>query len=72
MPKSGYTRHVLLSAALVLTGYIASVAPVAIYGQATSGDLVGTAIDPSGAAVPHAFSLGNKQRDGNLNHGSSK
>jgi hypothetical protein len=54
MPKSGYTRHVLLSAALVLTGSITSVAPVAIYGQATSGDLVGTATDPSGAAVPHA------------------
>jgi Carboxypeptidase regulatory-like domain len=50
----GYPRCLLLFASLLFTGTIVSVTPVAMHGQATSGDLVGTVIDPSGAGIAHA------------------
>jgi carboxypeptidase family protein len=54
MRKSGSPRPLLLFAALILTGSIAFLHPTAAFAQATSGDVVGTVTDPSGAAVAHA------------------
>ncbi len=54
MTKSGYTRHLLLLASLVLSASVVSLHPTVAYAQATSGDLVGTVSDPSGASIPHA------------------
>jgi hypothetical protein len=52
--KSGYPRYLLLFAALLVTGSIASFHPTSAFAQSTSGDVVGTVTDPSGAGVPHA------------------
>ncbi|HEX6772433.1 MAG TPA: carboxypeptidase regulatory-like domain-containing protein [Acidobacteriaceae bacterium] len=54
MPNSGFSRHFLLSASLLLTGCVGCLHPSAIFAQSTSGDVVGTVSDPTGAAVPHA------------------
>ncbi|HEY3988056.1 MAG TPA: carboxypeptidase regulatory-like domain-containing protein [Acidobacteriaceae bacterium] len=54
MPKSGYSRHLLLFASLFLTATIASLHPTAALAQSTSGDVAGTVTDPSGAGIPHA------------------
>lgn len=53
MLKSGYSRHLLLFASLFLTGS-ALLHPTSAFAQATSGDVVGTVTDPSGAAVARA------------------
>ena len=53
MPKSGSPRHFLLSASLLLKGSVACLHPAAIFAQSTSGDVVGTVSDPTGAAAPH-------------------
>ena len=54
MLKSGYSRHLLLFASLFLSGSIALLHPASAFAQLTSGDIVGTVTDPSGAGVPHA------------------
>ncbi len=58
MLKSGSARHFLLFASLVLTGSILSLHPPSAFAQSTSGDLVGTVTDPSGAAIAHASVTG--------------
>jgi hypothetical protein len=54
MSKSGYPRYLLLFASLLLTGSIASLHPTSALAQSTSGDVVGTVTDASGAGVAHA------------------
>ena len=54
MSKYGYPRYLLLFASLLLTGSIASLHPTSAFAQSTSGDVVGTVIDASGAGVAHA------------------
>lgn len=54
MSKSGYPRHLLLFASFLLTGSIAFLHPTSAVAQSTSGDVVGTVTDPSGAGVAHA------------------
>lgn len=52
--KPGYSRHLILFASLLLAGSVISLQPPAIFAQSTSGDVVGSVTDPTGAGVPHA------------------